>query len=790
MKKAFLSHSSKDKDKYVRRVAIKLGLNKCIIDEWCFEGGMMNMEEIVRNLKASDLFVIFLSKDALKSEWVQKELILAKNYAESGILDRIYPIIIDIDLKHDDPLFVDNGLVWLTKDYNLQYNARPATAARRITQRLIELQWNENPTLKANKLYFSGRNNLITEIEERFDDYEHPYPVTVIASGLTGIGRRSLLSHTFRKKNIYSDSYAPSSIHLSGRQGIDDFILGLNDLSLTSEIPTHNLLSKTQDEKLIDIIKALNELYDSKESILIIDDGAIVQNNSELADWFEELLKNQFGKNRILFQVVSKFRLHKRNQLNNQKPYLYGIEVPELNEKERRGFFKDLLEFNSISLFPEQFSRISNHLKGLPEEIFFVIEIIKDRGVEYLIRHLGMISDFRSERVSKIIAEVRQEERDFQFLNLLSHFPSFSFELLLSIEIDEDYCEKMLEKFSSLNILEYLGSKDYMRINDVISDPVNRLHIELYEEYKKNIQKLSSEFIKESKLDSTDLSEFYFITKEILLESDSIPEEYLIPSILLNTLADVYERKKDYQRVILLAERILINTEIKDINILRETRYWLCLALARERNSDRFFKELNYVHKNDKFFLLGFYHRLIGQYDTAIDYIKKSLMQRPNFKRAKSELVNALISKEDYATAIDIAKENYEYSKNNPFNIHNYLRCLIITKSEEEELIESLFKELEAINTDKANEMFLLTKARHLAIKQDRKALDFVKEAISKYNDSFYVVLAMLEVAEKLKEYDLLKYYLAELNNICTKRKWLKDTYKMWEEKYNSLASK
>lgn len=787
MKKAFLSHSSSDKDSYVRRVANNLGLHKCVIDEWCFEDGMKNMDEIVRNLNDSDLFVIFLSKAALNSNWVKEELKLAKSYEESGILERIYPIIIDKNLKHDDRLFSDNGLEWLTKNYNLQYNARPATAARRITQRLIELAWSENPSLKSNKLYFSGRNSLISEIEERFDDYDNSYPVAIIASGITGIGRKSLLSHSFRKKNIYSESYSPSSIHLSGRQGIDDFILGFNDLSLTTEIPADNLLGKTQDQKLDDIKKVLDELSKNKETILIIDDGAIVDSSSELAGWFEELLTNQYGKNRILFQIVSKFRLHKRNQLNNQKPYLFSVEVPELNEKERRGFLKDKLEHHNINISSEQFTQISTNLKGYPEEIFFVIEVIKDKGIEYLIRHLGMISDFRSERITQIIGEVSKEERDFQFLNLLTQFPSFSFDLILAIEPDENYCEKMLEKFSSLNILEYLGSKDYMRINDIISDHINRLHVDLDKDHKVNIQKLSTEFIKDSKLDSTDLSEFYFLTKELLIEGENIPDEYLIPSILLNTIADVYERKKDYQRVILLADRILNNTEIKDNNIIRETRYWLCLALARERNSDRFFKELNNVRKSEKDFLLGFYHRLIGNLDNAIEYIGNSLRLRPNFKRAKAELVNALIAKEDYATAIDMAKENYEYVKNNPFNIHNYLRCLIITKSEEEGLIEKLLSELEMIKTDKANEMFLLTKARYLSIKQDEKALDLVLEALSKYSDSFYPVVTMLEIAEKLKKTDLLKKYLDELGNMCNKRKWLKDTHNIWTERYKNL---
>jgi hypothetical protein len=787
MKKAFLSHSSADKANYVQRVASRLGPQKCIIDELCFEEGMKNMEEIIRNMEVSDLFVVFLSTSALESDWVTSELCLAKNYTDTSILDRIYPIIIESGLRHDNPLFVDKGLKWLVDDYNLQYIARPAKAERRITQRLIELTWAETPLLKENKLYFSGRNDLIDKIEERFDDYDLSYPVAVIASGLPSIGRRSLLAHTFRKKNLYMDSYSPNSIYLSGRQGIDDFILGLNDLSITQEIPAKNLLSKNLDEKLSDIKITLGELSSNKDIVLIIDDGSIILNNGEISEWFEKILENQYGNNRILFQVVSRFRLNKRGAINRHKPYLFAIDVPELNEKDRKGLFKKILEQNQFPLSSEQFSKISVYLKGLPEEIFFAIELINEKGVDFLMQHLGMIADFRSEKISKIIKTVRENEKDFCLLNLLSHLPYFSLELLLSIEPDETYTGNTIEKFLSWNIIEYLGARDYMRINDAISDYINRLHIELKESYKNCITKLANEYIKGTQLDTTDLSKFYFLTKELLYTGKELPNEYIIPSILLNTIADTYEHKKDFQKVILLSDRILNNSEIKDKNILRETRYWLCLALARERDSDRFYAELKDLGRGEYNFLLGFYHRLMGNLDVAIDYINKSLDESPNFKRAKSELVNAYIAKEDYVSALDMAKENYESIKNNPFNIHNYLRCLIITKSDEKELIEKLLEELDTIKTDKAIEMYLLTKARYLSIKHDISSFDLLKQALHQYKDSYYPILAALEIAERFKNIQLLKEYIKRLENIVVNKRWLKDSLNKWKQRLKDM---
>lgn len=68
--KAFLSHSSKDKE-LVKRVAKGLS-HHCTYDTFSFEVGAKTGDEIVRNLQKDFLFVFFISQNSLKSEWVKK----------------------------------------------------------------------------------------------------------------------------------------------------------------------------------------------------------------------------------------------------------------------------------------------------------------------------------------------------------------------------------------------------------------------------------------------------------------------------------------------------------------------------------------------------------------------------------------------------------------------------------------------------------------------------------------------------------------------------------------------
>ncbi len=80
--KCFLSHSSSDKEHYVRPLFNELkrsGSERIIYDEMTFEEGMKTIDEINVYLNETSLFVIFLSNASLDSDWVKYELCKAKD---------------------------------------------------------------------------------------------------------------------------------------------------------------------------------------------------------------------------------------------------------------------------------------------------------------------------------------------------------------------------------------------------------------------------------------------------------------------------------------------------------------------------------------------------------------------------------------------------------------------------------------------------------------------------------------------------------------------------------------
>lgn len=64
--RAFLSHSSTQKE-FVEAVARELGRQYCVFDKYSFHTGDDLHEAIKRGLNDSSLFVLFASKEALRS---------------------------------------------------------------------------------------------------------------------------------------------------------------------------------------------------------------------------------------------------------------------------------------------------------------------------------------------------------------------------------------------------------------------------------------------------------------------------------------------------------------------------------------------------------------------------------------------------------------------------------------------------------------------------------------------------------------------------------------------------
>ncbi len=764
MSRVFLSHSSEDKEWYVNIVYNKLvkalGEDNIVIDSATFQEGRKTIEEIYYQLGTTDLFVIFLSDKALASSWVQDELAKVETILEVKKRYQICPIIIDSKVKYDD----NRIPIWMKKEYNIQRIGSQTKASNVIRQRMIEIAYEKHPKLKERNQIFVGRNEFLKDFEQRMDDFDMGTPVAIVASGLEGVGRKTFLQKSLFKSNIVKDTYPFSYIVLKEDESIEDCILRIYDLGLLEkELNITELGRKTVEEKVLILADLICDLQNTKEIIIIIDNGCIVGHEGEMVDWFKDAIQKSIVKNRITLLLACKFRYFIKNFRTDR---IFDVAIPELDVKERNGLLKRYLELEEIELETNQIKEISELLSGFPEQVFFAVTMIKTNGWKYFQNHTSDVVDFNFKKAVMMLQSFRNDDEKMEFLALLGSFDYISISYLLTIVDDTKKYLSYIEEFYSNGICEYVGVlKEYIRVNDTIKDYLQRSEYKVSKEHMNKLKINVRDFITNIEDEDYDMPQLLYSLKVALLEGIDIDDKYIVPSIYLKTMNDLYFSGKN-KEVVDFADKALLSSSFMDDRIIFEIRYLLCSALAKLRNP-RFLSEVQKIDGADHDFLFGFYYRQIGKFDKALERINSSLEKRANFSKAKREKVQAYIGMQDYDSALDLARINYENYKDNPYHIQAYFSCIIKSdnQSDKKEILHELISNIENIGSSLAKEMTLRFKAQYAAfIDGDyEEAISLIDQAIDMNKSIHYARLVKFDIAERFGDLntmeDIVRYF-------------------------------
>lgn len=333
MNRAFLSHSSKQKD-LVKRIALNLGKANCIFDDFEFESGMPILDEILVNLNETELFVLFISDDSLNSEWVKKEITQANLNLETHENRRVFPILIDKSINVTEDSRIPEWLkAFLLKPYLDHF-----IITKKIKQKLREIAFEQNPLFKAKESLFIGRNDLFEAFESKIFSLSESKPSSIIVSGIEGIGRRTFLKNALKRTNKIREFYNPIYISLDTKDSIEDFIIKLQDFDKdTSDDFLADLQQLTLSEKIQEAKVLMEKVQDSNEYVFVIDSGCIVRPTSEVANWYLELINTQKHKHVFTISIISRFR--PSNGLLRTNNDLVHFHVSTLSEKDSEKLF-------------------------------------------------------------------------------------------------------------------------------------------------------------------------------------------------------------------------------------------------------------------------------------------------------------------------------------------------------------------------------------------------------------------------------------------------------------------
>ena len=785
MIKAFLSHSSKDKDSYVRRVAKHLGKDNIIYDEFTFEEGEKPLDEIIKGLEKSEIFVLFISNNALNSDWVKKEIIETNVKLESNSIKKLYPVIIETGLTHEDPRIPR----WIQENYNLKPILRAEVAARRIHDKLRELSWARHPELKKRKEVFVGRNDKLEEFEQRIHDFEKEKPTVIINSGISGVGRRSFLTRALFKTNIIDSQHTPSAIVLDRNVSIEDFILKLNDLGLADLGDSIvSLADKSILEKISIVHKLMKASYESKEIIFLVDDGCVVNYKREITDWFTDAINSYTNSKFPIFCLASKYKVNFRSRPRNDKYHF--VELNELNPNERKRLLSQLLGIYKVDVDTKDYNDINNLLSGFPDQVMYAVDLIREDNITSLANKLPLLSDYNNDKAAVLLSQYDGKEVELDFIRLLAQFEVISLDFIFLIVPEKTYYP-ILEKLAAECIVELIGiDGEILRLNDIIRDYIKRNRLHVNDDFNDSIKKQVEKIAKGDDILERDSSEYIFTLKEMLKNGKKVDDKLLIPSHYLRCMKDLYFNKGNLDRIIELADIILQKKHTLSSGVLQDIRYYLCLSLAKKKDP-RLLKEVQNIKGDEHIFLLGYYYRLSGRYKDALEKFNGIINAPYVGARSKREIVQIYVQLEEYDKALDFAKRNYEGNRGNQFHTQAYFNCMINSENPEthDTQLKELISNLRSIDSEQSNEMADIADALYLAkVKNDKfSSIDKINDCVNSYPDNYYPLLAKCDIAIKYFDKIVLKEGIDKLEIILQKKHLSKRTLNRYKATLHSL---
>lgn len=759
MAKVFLSHSSKDKD-LVEYIAKELGFSNVVLDTISFESGKKTIEEIYRTMNDSDIFVLFLSNEALSSEWVEKEILYADGLIRNEKLSTFLPIMIDGNIDHKDKRIP----LWLKKEYSLRHLSNERIIVNKIKNAIREINFKLNPINQIIDSTVVGQNELIAKEEKKFYNLDNWKPSCIIAYNIReGIGRRTVIKSLLKKVGLIREKYHPIEISIS-KESIESFILKLNSTILNEEIFQKDLSVIDISEKVKIAVDLVDNYANNQEILFIIDDGSIILPNTKMVDWFKDVISNERFKNRLVICLISNYRPNALELKKLNKTIDFRVE--ELSKSDTQSLFLKYLEiYNVVGIETDDKKFIIDKLNGIPAQIIYAANLINSIGIIETKKSIQEIIKYTDYSSSLLIDIIKKDELAYQLLLLISESPDvFTWSLIHKVfyEYDDESLNTAIQKLYDLSVFSFLyGGYEHLKLSNSLADFINRSRLNLEDKYRNILSEIIKSDLKENDLDKlykNDYSEFLLTLQNMISDGQKVNKRYFMPSIVLKSIIKEYDRGKN-DKVVALCIKLLddsLSINNYDYQMIWELNYKLCQSLAKLCRSDEFFDRVRFFKENETEyqFLLGFYYRHSGNKPKALEAYNNVIKANPKHNRAKLEIVNIYLSQEKYIDAISDAESIYERNKNNIYNIHSYYISLIRSGKGKKKIdkVNELMDGAKKFISIKGNDMYkcMLGEYEFYINNNLTKAIELLEEAYNLNENKSYPIKALELIYKKL----------------------------------------
>jgi tetratricopeptide (TPR) repeat protein len=459
--KAFLSHSSKDKN-LVDAVAKHLGRQFSLYDRFEFATGEEFTEAIRRCLDQSEIFVLFASSNSLASMWVKLEAEEAWQRRLREGISKALVYLIDADTN------VSSLPEWLQRAL-VRRDSHPSSIARDIRSHLDELlRERRHP-------YFVGRaaeTNWLEEILTPIDGRTPPHIFAI--SGLPGAGRRALLRNAVPKVLGFRKFV---EIRLEEGDTVNDICLKTADLiePFSTRADFERTFNEIRElgpnaakERGLRNLRALSE---GGELPVLLDVGGLLDGDGYIRKSVLDVFEGIGAADTAYLAVI----LHRRPQV----PSTLTIPVLQLNplgEIDAKRLIQRLCDMSSVKVTPAQLSELAEFTAGYPPSAYFATQQAKDYGIDLVLSHKRRLVEFRSSVFLRHIDSLHlntPEGSVLQLLAFLSPVPLSAIARALTLELEK--ADIILTRLIDLSLVIPDGDSLY-RIAEPIKDSASSVY--------------------------------------------------------------------------------------------------------------------------------------------------------------------------------------------------------------------------------------------------------------------------------------------------------------------------
>ncbi|MBE0149176.1 TIR domain-containing protein, partial [Serratia fonticola] len=411
--KAFLSHNSFDKD-FVEKVYQELGGAKAIFDVRSFENNSDLVHEIRHKMKEAGIYVLFLSKASLQSNWVKDEIDISHELKSNSLLKKF--LIFQLDDTNWGSL--DE---WLRR-YVVNSLPSPRAVASRIVSELNKL---EN-TIDVGCL---GREEDEKKITKYIWENERGVPPYIFISGPDGIGRKTLI------KKVYSNLYSGILIG-QATVSLDDYF-DLSDLY-------RQLLVFSSNWRVSDYISKMNYFNDLADDDKIIEISVLIKTIT--VDYKQALIIDLLGSVYTTGDEVNPYLIKLMDSLlDYDYPYVIFLSRRGIPASvDSKGVYYALAQLgkaDSEYLFNMLLHKSGVEIPSKVDKEVFIDSVAGHPGlINHVIAYLNKNPHYRPSKTSRSIIRLVREQLEKMVVDLIKN------------DVEP---RKVLGLFGSANIISY-----------------------------------------------------------------------------------------------------------------------------------------------------------------------------------------------------------------------------------------------------------------------------------------------------------------------------------------------